>query len=79
MVGLLSMGLFLPFFLALFKAVETMGDKNASIQVNPWIRAVVVRVGETDHISFRKSLRDEAAKELTEALRVEAANESTNA
>ena len=56
-----------------------MGDKNASIQVNPWIRAVVVRVGETDHISFRKSLRDEAAKELTEALRGEATNESTNA
>ena len=52
------------YFVELLKAVESMGDEQASIQVNPWLRAAVTRVEQPDHISFRIGLQAEAAKEL---------------
>ncbi len=55
-----------------------MGDENASVQVNLWVRAITVRFDQTDHMSFRKSLRDEAAKELTESLRLDLVTEWTD-
>jgi hypothetical protein len=51
-----------------------MSDENASVQVSLWARAITVRVDQTDRVSFQKSLRDEAAKELTESLRADEAN-----
>ena len=52
------------FFIELLKAVKSMEDEQASIQVNPWLRAAVTRVEQPDHISCCIGLQAEAAKEL---------------
>ncbi len=59
---------------AVLKVLEAMSDENATVQVSLWARAITVRVDQTDRMSFQKSLRDEAAKELTESLRADEAN-----
>jgi hypothetical protein len=56
-------------------AVETLGHHSVSIQVHPWMRAVILRAGVKDPASFQKYLCDEAAKESTEAVKGERPNE----
>jgi len=62
-------------FSALLGTVESLGNHSVSIQVQPWMRAVILRAGEKDDVSVQKSLREEVDKESTESLRDTALNE----